>query len=373
MGSKPKYQTFAELVEDEVASGKYSVNEYLPGERKLADEHGLSRIAVRMGLQLLHEKGYLEIVPGKGYKVLSLKKKTFSRKSGQIGVIFAGGQSSYPSNLMVDGIFDVLHDADYQLIYASCNLSVIRQRQIIKMMVKRGVDGLLVVPEYRKTHYWEKPDEDGNYALLKQVYKSGTPVVLMDRSVKSKGLPCVSNDDIAISSISVEYLVERGHRNIVLFHFKNINRIARCRYIGYVDALEKHKLESMSYNLDKSYPQCLQSPEACKKEFVKMFTRYPDATGFILPSIFELSFHQVLDTITHKKRIEFIGIDQPIARFIKSSPYLERPMREIGKRAAEKIIRLIHNEPVNILEEYLKPKLIKPKNAVSIHAEAYWV
>jgi DNA-binding LacI/PurR family transcriptional regulator len=374
MASNSKYKYFSELIEKEINRGKYSINDYLPSERQLSEESGLSRITIRMGLKVLCEKGLLISTPGKGYKVLSVKKKHFMRRSGRIGVIFAGPQSNYPSNLMTDGIFEVFHDADYQFVFASCQLSVVRQRKIIKTMVKRDVDGLLIVPEYRKTRHWEDPDEDGNYALLKNIYDNGVPVVLIDRSFKSSGLPCVCNDDPGIAAMAVEYLVNRGHRKIVSFQAVNIGRIYRRRYNGYLEAMRKHGLTPMIYNLDKFYRLPIHSPEAYKAELIEaelieMFREFPDATGFIIPTIWGGHFEKVLSSGNFKEQVEYIGTDRPISNNI-NAPYLRRPMCEIGHRAAKKIIKLIHNQPIKQMEEYLKPEIITERVAVSIHIES---
>ena len=369
MASNPKYKYFSELIEREIDCGKYSINDYLPSERQLSDESDLSRITIRNGLKILCEKGLLSSIPGKGYKVLSANKKQFMRRCGRIGVIFAGPQSNYPSNLMTDGIFEVFHDADYQFVFASCQESIVRQRKIIKTMVERGIDGLLIVPEYRKTRYWEKPDEDGNYKLLKKIYDNGIPVVLMDRSFRPGGLPCICNDDLAIPAMAVEYLVNRRHQQIVLVQAVNINRVARRRYNGYMEMMHKQGLVPLIYNLDKYLSMPVHSPEVCEAELRKLLKEFPNATGFIIPNIFEVYLEKALSACNFKKPIEYISTDRPIMNNIKFNPYIKRPMRAIGHRAAEKIIKLLHNEPVEQAEEYLKPQLITKKTAVSRYIE----
>jgi GntR family transcriptional regulator, transcriptional repressor for pyruvate dehydrogenase complex len=60
------YQQIVEQIEHRFVSGELKVGDKLPSERELAEQFGVSRIAVREAVKALREKGLVEIRPGRG-------------------------------------------------------------------------------------------------------------------------------------------------------------------------------------------------------------------------------------------------------------------------------------------------------------------
>jgi GntR family transcriptional regulator, transcriptional repressor for pyruvate dehydrogenase complex len=60
------YQQIVEQIERRFVSGELKVGDKLPSERELAEQFGVSRIAVREAVKALREKGLVEIRPGRG-------------------------------------------------------------------------------------------------------------------------------------------------------------------------------------------------------------------------------------------------------------------------------------------------------------------
>ena len=60
------YQQIVEQIEHRFVSGELKVGDQLPSERELAEQFGVSRIAVREAVKALREKGLVEIRPGRG-------------------------------------------------------------------------------------------------------------------------------------------------------------------------------------------------------------------------------------------------------------------------------------------------------------------
>lgn len=66
----PLYLQLYNQIRDDIESGKIGKGQKLLSERKLAAEHGISRVTARMALQCLADKGYILIEPHKGARVL---------------------------------------------------------------------------------------------------------------------------------------------------------------------------------------------------------------------------------------------------------------------------------------------------------------
>jgi GntR family transcriptional repressor for pyruvate dehydrogenase complex len=60
------YQQIVQQIELRFVTGELKVGDQLPSERELAEQFGVSRIAVREAVKALREKGLVEIRPGRG-------------------------------------------------------------------------------------------------------------------------------------------------------------------------------------------------------------------------------------------------------------------------------------------------------------------
>ncbi len=69
--SERLYERIVEQIESSIGAGDLKVGEKLPAERDLAEQFAVSRTAVREAVKILHEKGYIEIQPGRGTFVTS--------------------------------------------------------------------------------------------------------------------------------------------------------------------------------------------------------------------------------------------------------------------------------------------------------------
>ncbi|HXD27329.1 MAG TPA: FCD domain-containing protein [Arthrobacter sp.] len=66
-GTRPKaYQLVLEDIEDELRSGQLKVGDQLPGERALAEAHGISRASVRDAIRILDVMGVVRTATGSG-------------------------------------------------------------------------------------------------------------------------------------------------------------------------------------------------------------------------------------------------------------------------------------------------------------------
>ena len=60
------YEQITEQIQNRIIAGQLQPGDKLPPERELAEQFGVSRTAVREAVKALHEKGLIEVQPGKG-------------------------------------------------------------------------------------------------------------------------------------------------------------------------------------------------------------------------------------------------------------------------------------------------------------------
>ena len=113
----------------------------------------------------------------------------------------------------------------YQLITASAEGSPTRQRSILKGLVARRVDGVVIVPAD------DAPANDPALAA------TGTPVVYVDRPVRGEGADIIVSDNAGGVRSAVEHLVAHGHRRIGFLGDLPDYWTARRRREAFVDIL----------------------------------------------------------------------------------------------------------------------------------------
>jgi GntR family transcriptional regulator len=73
----PFYFQLAEIVEEEIASGRWAPGTRLPSEPNLCEQYALSRTTIRQALARLEEKGLIERNKGRGTFVASSKPRSW--------------------------------------------------------------------------------------------------------------------------------------------------------------------------------------------------------------------------------------------------------------------------------------------------------
>lgn len=361
-----KYEQFAKLVEDNIRDGEFCGVDFLPSERGFTIKYGISRVAVRMGLTLLKNRGIIESVPGKGYRLANGKKT--DRQSELIGIVFGSPLNETPAVNMADGISSIFHQHGKHMIYTNCMGSIQRQKVLVNSLLKRGVDGLIVVPMYRLASVAGMPDSEGTFGFLKKIHDNGIPVVLVDRSFSRKGLPCVSNDDVAIGYMGTKHLIDHGHKKIIFFSPVKKNWVTLKRFKGYRKAIEDYKLNSCVYSLDHLDLENLNR-KIIIKEIKTMLNKFPDADAIQTIAFFPRMITPIIKSNNYLGSIkECIGVDYPPESQGGVYPYIERPIEKIGQLAAEKMIKIL-NKDIFTAEELIKPEIINPKSEPFYHEE----
>jgi LacI family transcriptional regulator len=140
----------------------------------------------------------------------------------------------------------------YQLITASAEGSPTRQRGILKGLVARRVDGVVIVPAD------DAPANDPGLAA------TGTPVVYVDRPVRGEEADIIVSDNAGGVRSAVEHLVAHGHRRIGFLGDLPDYWTARRRREAFVDILASLDLPgeprvAMGPHSDASLPTMLAS------------------------------------------------------------------------------------------------------------------
>ena len=235
----PKYQTVADALRAGIQEGKYQKT--LPTEQALCAQFEVSRQTVRQALSLLEADHLIDRRQGSGSHIRERKEES-PRQRRSIAVV-----TTYISDYIFPSILREIESVCSEndsapLLFATQN-QFSNERRILRTLLDMDhLDGVLV--EGTKTGL-----PNPNISLYRQLMAKGIPLVFMHGNYEQ--LPntlSVLDDNYAGSRMLMEYLYEKGHRNISgIFKYDDIQ--GRQRFSGYMDAMQNYDLPLEDKNI----------------------------------------------------------------------------------------------------------------------------
>ncbi len=146
----------------------------------------------------------LEAAQRLGYRANTLARSMITGSTRTIGVVLSDIENPFFSKAL-RGISDVGHRNGYELMVLNTDESVDIEREAVRVLLEKRVDGLVV-----------SPSDGAHVEHLSRALGSGTPVVLLDRRVRGLAADTVGIDNRATARDATRRLIELGHRRIAL-------------------------------------------------------------------------------------------------------------------------------------------------------------
>lgn len=271
-----------------------------------------------------------------------------NQKSNLIALIIPEMNMFYIPSL-INSINDFLYPTEYSLIVFISKNKLKREKQIIKQCIKWAVEGVLLIPSY----------ETKDLEHLESLNLSGIKTVVLDKIIKNSNFPSVSINNVNASFNAVNYLLIKGHKNVLgVFGNPNIS-ITSERIIGYKKAHEVHKLEYKEENiitvskideLDSILPVLFSHIKSISAIFC-MSDEILSKVNFYLLKFGKLVYDDV-SLISISDGI-FPKLTVPKTSFIKDSG------RIMGKKACSLLIEIITNKDSSEVNLEIETKLIE--------------
>lgn len=280
------------------------------------------------------------------YQPNQIAKSLKQKKTNIIAIICSTLLSRFSLELIAE-IETYYQEKQYSVIVANTWDDPIKERELVKSMIARQVDGIIVFPT------------EDNYELYKNIKKYKQPIVFVDRHLDHLEIPSVLLDNRMAGQIATQHLISNGHRNIAIMTFPLGNNITTRveRLNGYYKALADNNLNVM----DEFVINCTLNEVP---ERLTMFLNSPSR-----PSALILTNDMLLEaTLVWVKKnnliipddLSIIGIDDVsyAELFTPSITTLLQPTKKIGKKAAEILFNQIEGDhSLNQKLEY-SPELI---------------
>jgi len=229
--ANPKYQQLRDILRKEIDEGKLKVGDRILSEEKIAERHGVSLGTVRQAMAELVNEGLIYKEQGKGTFIAEKKKK----KTFTIGLLLTDIGNPFFSQL-ARSIQEKAHILKYSVIYYNTNDQLLRETESIDMLIKRRVDGVILVPVLK----------NGEERLMQKLRKNDIPFVYLDRYLNEPASDYVIIDNLSGVRQAMEYLISLGHKKIGCISAQPFTQVLEQRVKAYKKIVRENNLATDS-------------------------------------------------------------------------------------------------------------------------------
>lgn len=166
-----------------------------------------------------------------GYSPNVLAGSLRSQKTASIGVVLPDLTNPFLPPI-VRGIEDVLTSRGYVALLGNTDNDSVLEAKLVESLRARRVDGFIIATSKRV------------HPILEKISKSGTPIVLINRTADRDGISAVISDDAAGIRAAVSHLVELGHTRIVHVAGPADLSTGRDRAKAFKDAMQENQIRT---------------------------------------------------------------------------------------------------------------------------------
>lgn len=354
MKPKYQYQVIIDDIKSKILSGEYDVLDKIPTEFTLQEKYNVSRHTVRKAILKLSNEGFLRSEKGSGTYVSSdYQSRVRNSNNKTIGVITTY-ISDYIFPSIIRGIEEKLKEKNFSLLLVSTNNDVNQEKKALEMMLSYGVDGLIIEPT--KSNLFNP-----NIAYYLSFKEQDIPFIMINAYYEELDVPYLCLDDVKSSYLATNELISKGHEHIALISKKD-DLQGKFRMKGYIKSLGEAKLPfqpEFVFSFDtESKPDLYGNLKDFLTEYRDILTSivcYNDEVALVVVNICKDLGISIPDELS------IIGQDNSyIAKNanIKLTT-LTHPQEQMGRDAAEWIIKKLQGNRNIPNEYYYQPKLIE--------------
>ena len=305
----------------------------------IANEAGVAKSTVS---RMINGSGYvsqdaaerIQRVMDKYHYQPSATARSLSKKESEtIGLILPEINNPFFSGIL-SGVSKTVEEYGYTLMLGSSDNDPDKDIKAILGMNRQRVRGLLYVPAC------DYDDPDQFSVLSRELTQLSCPVVLLDRVIDRLPFDSVQTDNFGGAFECTQALIQAGHKRIGIVAGDMRLSIARERYDGFVQALERSRLklykEDIIYgNFDRQIAYERVRDLLSRPDYPKAF--------FVCNNLSEAGFLKAVyeQGLRIPEEIAFTSFDQISNQDVLALPftYLERNIQEMGEQGARLLFR----------------------------------
>ena len=242
------------------------------------------------------------------------------------------------------GVEDVASTAGFNVIFCNTDESEEEQKEYLTILVKKQVDGVLLVPAQSSAD------------AVSYLQECRVPVVLLDRRVEDCRVDSVRCDSEGGAYRLTQLLLDQGHRQIAILTGSEKVSTAVDRVIGY-----RRALEEAGVAVDESYIMHGEFTQASGEVMARQALRLarPPTAVFAANNFIALGAYRALRAaeIEIPGQISLVAFDDlPSALVLE--PFLTvaaQPAYQMGQRATELLLERLANTASEQPQEIILP------------------
>ncbi len=273
----------------------------------------------------------LKYVPNIHARAIALKRTLL------LGMVISSDiETSFWLNIL-SGIEEVIAKDHYHMILSVSHDNPETELASIKLMLNKGIDGLLIAT---------LPGKNDNHNFLRELNKH-MPVVTVNQCVEE--VSGAFNDNYFGGELAAECLLSYGHKRIAYIGSANIPRV-----IAFDEYLSKHDIKYTAF--------------ATVSEFLKNYQQFDAAfcfSDYVALELYNLAAAKNINipqdfSVIGYDNMEFVQFTRPRLTTIKQCK------KEIGISAGEIIMKVLKSNKVSgqVIQKVFKPKLINAESVI---------
>lgn len=273
----------------------------------------------------------LSVVEELGYQRNAIARGLVMKNTHTIGVLLPSVSTVFHAEIL-NGIEDVAHKNNYSVLVCNTGISGSRTSDYLRVLGERQVDGIIIT----SINVTEE-----QYKVLEALK---IPYILVSSMSYKFQMPYVKVDDQQAAYTAVQYLIEKGHKDIAMISGSEIDPVAgRPRLNGYMNALQDYGLQVNSKFIkygDFSYESgiaCMEELLHEKEKFTAVFAASDDmAVGAMAAAS--------RNGIVVPDDLSVVGYDNTRVAEMAIPPLtaVAQPLYEMGQKTLERLLIMMN-------------------------------
>lgn len=345
-----KYEKVKIEIKKLIEKGKYIPNQRISSESELTQQFGVSRHTVRKAINDLVNEGWLYTEQGSGTFCADRNAKQPAEKTIALLTTYI---SNYIFPSIINGVESYLSSKGYTLLLYSTNNDLNKEKICLENLFNRNIAGLIVEPT--KSNFYNP-----NLKYYLNLERKKIPYLMINAYYPELNPYSLTVDDELGAYIATEHLIKLGHTSIAGI-FKTDDQQGVKRMQGFIKAHREHGIPILP-NMFLPYTT-IEKEKVLNEEFRKLLNSEQRPTGlFCYNDEIALTALDVIRQygIRVPDDLSIVGFDDSnlaTASEVKLTT-VSHPKSEMGRKAAEIIIRLIENKDEVLPSMIYKPELI---------------
>jgi len=289
----------------------------------------------------------LQLVKEHEYQPNAIARGLVTKKTKTLGLIIPDITNPFFPDI-ARGVEDSAHIYGYNVFLCNTDDNLDKESEYINALKEKYVDGIIFTSS-------SIPKQEH----IKELIKSGIPIVIMDRRIESDDIYGVFLDNYEGGYIATKHLIDLGHKKIGCITGPLYSKSARERLEGYKGCLNENGLEydeSIVFEGDYKINSGITGSEKLLNLNKKI------SAIFVCNDLMAYGSYKTIRSRGYKipDDISIIGFDDIYLSQILEPQLttIRQPAYDMGLTAARMLIKLIEGEKLNRKIINFKPKLI---------------